>query len=72
MWTHIKETSKSVLLALCGGNSQVTGEFPAQMASNAYEAWDNIASGLAPSHCWTNDDMSSIGPLGTDFSEFRI
>ena len=35
MWAHIKETSKSALLALCEGNSLVTGEFPAQMASNA-------------------------------------
>ena len=35
MRTHIKETSKSELLVLCEGNSPVTGEFPAQRASNA-------------------------------------
>ena len=35
MWTHIKETSKSALLALCELNSPVTGEFPTQRASNA-------------------------------------
>ena len=35
MRTHIKETPKSMLLALCEGNSPVTGEFPAQVASNA-------------------------------------
>ena len=29
------KTSKSALLALCEGNSPVTGEFPAQRASNA-------------------------------------
>ena len=33
--SHIKETSKSALLALCEGNSPMTGEFPAQRASNA-------------------------------------
>ena len=30
-----KETSKLRVPGLCGGNSPVTGEFPAQMASNA-------------------------------------
>ena len=38
MRTHIKETSKSVLLALCEGNSPVTGEFPTQRVSNAEKA----------------------------------
>ena len=38
MLTHIKESSKSALLALCEGNSPVTGEFPAQMVSNAENA----------------------------------
>ena len=32
---QIKETSKFRVTGLCGGNSPVTGEFPAQMASNA-------------------------------------
>ena len=35
MRTHIKELSKSVLLALCEGNASLVGEFPAQRASNA-------------------------------------
>ena len=35
MWTHIKETSRSALLALCEGNLPLTGKFPAQKASNA-------------------------------------
>ena len=35
MRTHIKEASKSALLAICKGNSPVTGEFPVQRASNA-------------------------------------
>ena len=30
-----KETSKLRVTALCAGNSPVTGEFPAQRASNA-------------------------------------
>ena len=30
MWTHIKEISKSALLAFCEGNSPVTDEFPAK------------------------------------------
>ena len=30
-----KKTSKLCVTGLCGGNSQVTGEFPAQRASNA-------------------------------------
>ena len=33
MRAHIKETSKSALLALCEGNSPVTGEFPTQRAA---------------------------------------
>ena len=38
MWTHIKETSKSALLALYDVNSSVTGAIPAQRASNAEKA----------------------------------
>ena len=33
-----KKTSKLRVTGLCGGNSPVTGEFPAQMASNAENA----------------------------------
>ena len=32
---HIKNTSKLRVTGLCAGNSPVTGEFSAQMASNA-------------------------------------
>ena len=32
---HIKENTKARVTGLCAGNSPVTGEFPAQMASNA-------------------------------------
>ena len=37
MWTHIKETWKSALLALCEGNPSVTGEVPTKgpAAANA-------------------------------------
>ena len=38
MRTHIRETSKTALLALCVGNSPMTCEFPAQRASNAENA----------------------------------
>ena len=40
MWTHIKETSKSTLLALCEGNSSVTDEVPTKgtAAANAEKA----------------------------------
>ena len=38
MRSHIKELSKSALLALCEGNSPVTGEFPTQWANNAEKA----------------------------------
>ena len=35
MRTHFKETSKAELLALCEGNTPVTGEFTAQRDSDA-------------------------------------
>ena len=38
MRTNGKEASKSALVVLCEGNSPVTGEFPAQRASNAERA----------------------------------
>ena len=34
-WCKSKKTSKLRVTGLCAGNSSVTGEFPAQMASNA-------------------------------------
>ena len=34
-WRRSKKTSKLRVTGLCEGNSPVTGEFPAQMASNA-------------------------------------
>ena len=35
MWTHIKETSKTTLLALCEGNSPVTSEVPTKGSAAA-------------------------------------
>ena len=35
LWIASKKTSKLCVTGLCAGNSPVTGEFPAQMASNA-------------------------------------
>ena len=54
-----KKTSKPALLALCEGNSPVTGEFPGQKASNAekasiwwrhhaIEAWDKRVAFCGP------------------------
>ena len=39
MRTHTRETSNSTLLALCEGNSPVSGDFPAQRVSNAKKAY---------------------------------
>ena len=44
MQTPIKETSNSVLLALCEEQSLVTGDFPAQKASNAEKIFHLMAS----------------------------
>ena len=41
-----KKTSKLCVTGLCAGNSPVTGEFPAQMASNA----ENV------SICWQHPE----------------
>ena len=35
LWSTSKKHQSSALLAVCNGSSPVTGEFPAQMASNA-------------------------------------
>ena len=35
VWSGAEKTSKHRVTDLCVGNSPVTGEFPAQMASNA-------------------------------------
>ena len=56
-----KETSKLRVTGLCAGNSLVTGEFPAQMASNA----ENVSIG------WRHniDDIIENGPW--DSSNYR-
>ena len=62
-----KETSKLRVTGLCAGNSPVTGEFPAQMASNAENAsiwwrhheWGNYDP-LIPNH---NNTQHSWGIL---------
>ena len=50
-----KKTSKLRVTGLCAGNSPGTGEFPAQMASNA----ENV------SIWWRHHDFSFISPLMT-------
>ena len=50
-----KKTSKLHVTSLCGGNSPVTGEFPAQMASNA----EKLSFHLMKSS-WAEQDPSYI------------
>ena len=49
-----KKTSKLCVTGLCTGNSPVTGEFPAQMASNAENWWRHHISLTKGQH---NDAM---------------
>ena len=58
---QIKETSKLRVTGLCGENSTVTGEFPAQRVSNAENVsiwWRHHASFNQRHH--TNDDIFPI------------
>ena len=44
LWRHQMEAFSSALLALCEGNSPVTGEFPSQRASNAgFDAFFDVS-----------------------------
>ena len=55
-----KKTSKLRVTGLCEGNSPLTGEFPAQMASNAENVpiwWRHHAQHWL---CWPNRFLSSI------------
>ena len=48
-WRRSKKTTRIRVTGLCAGNSPVTGEFPAQMASNAENVsiwWDHHAVGV--------------------------
>ena len=65
-----KKTSKLRVTGLCEGNSPVTGEFPAQMVSNAENAsirWrhDGLVFFRYQVIIWNNTDMVSITSLGT-------
>ena len=55
---QIKETSKLCITGLCEENSPVTGEFPAQKASDARNAFDDIM--LRSSGHW---DLIVLEPL---------
>ena len=78
-----KKTSKLRVTGLCEGNSPVTGEFPAQMASNA----ENVSIGwrhhgmhsfvdswhmIDTAFIWPNGSILLIEPLGTDLDEVWI
>ena len=58
---QIKENIKLRVIGLCVGNSPVTGEFPAQNASNA----ENV------SIWWRHHEMLSLNRLKTDFLNLR-
>ena len=49
-----KKTSKLRVTGLCAGNSSVTGEFPAQLASNAENVYKSMIS-MKWYHYLTND-----------------
>ena len=61
------KTSKLRVTGLCAGNSPGTGEFPAQMASNAENVsiWcrhhDDLVSSRHQAHTRTNTGLLSIG-----------
>ena len=63
-----KKTSKLRVTGLCVGNSPVTGEFPAQMASNAENVsiwwrhhWDNVYSYVATTLGWLSHTFQGWG-----------
>ena len=56
-----KETSKLRVIGLCAGNSPVTGEFPAQTASNA----ENV------SVWWRHHDQIQIRHQSSSLCDFR-
>ena len=65
-----KKTSKLRVTGLCSGNSPGTGEFPAQMASNAENSWV-VKAAIAANHSrivsfgmvalWTNRNVLRMG-----------
>ena len=67
-----KKTSKLFVIGLCAGNSPETGEFPAQMASNAENVsiwWRNHADKLKHNLIWgrvCNTKGRSHGNIGLD------
>ena len=70
-----KKTSKFRVTGLCAGNSPVTGEFPAQMASNAENVSIRWRHHDGSEH-WANktrtDDITAtIQSLTTTFAYFR-
>ena len=54
-WAKSKKTSKLRVTGLCEGNSPVTGEFPAQRASDAEN--DTIWWRHHMAMIWTNDNL---------------
>ena len=62
-----KKTSKLHITGLCAGNSPETGEFPAQMASNAENVsiwWHHHEWFVYPVNCWHSADAGNLGISG--------
>ena len=72
-WRHQMETF-SALLALCAGNSPVTGEFTSQRpVTRSLDAFFDLRlNKRCQAIIWTNAGMLFIGPSGTKFREMLI
>ena len=70
-----KKTSKLRATGLCVGNSPGTGEFPAQMASNAENVsiwWRHHECCFIVSSCWTIRDKAQIVNKMQTFSHKKM
>ena len=70
-----KKTSKLRVTGLCVGNSPVTGEFPAQMASNAENAsiwWRHHAKGASrfADSVWSCNDTTNFISINRNRQQF--
>ena len=72
-WRRSKKTSKLSVTGLCAGNSPVTGEFPAQMASSAenISIWWRHHEGCWPNVC-CNSCVASFKCRSFTYTEPRL
>ena len=73
---RLKETSKLRVTGLCAGNSPLTGEFPAQMASNAKNVSISWRHYEKVTHVITDPSSAAVGcnniPNGFNVQGFTI